>query len=107
MKHLTLLVGLITFLSACQNGTSDNTKANETIATQTAKAIDYPEALDKVFDQHGSVALWKTMNTMSYEIVKEEGNERGPTRSGAEAGDGGGDLRPRASRLCGLGQAVR
>ena len=76
MKHLFLLFGLITFLSACQNSSSETAKTIESVTVESAKNIDYPEAIDKVFDQHGTVALWKSMKTMSYEIVKEEGNEK-------------------------------
>ena len=37
--------------------------------------IDYPDGMDKVFDHHGSLAKWNKMESMSYDIVKEEGNE--------------------------------
>ncbi len=76
MKHLILIFGLITFLVSCQNANTDTSKTMKSTPVVTAKVINYPDALDKVFDQHGSVALWKKMKTMSYEIVKEDGNEK-------------------------------
>lgn len=40
------------------------------------KAIEYPEDLMNVFNQHGTLSLWKSMKTLSYEIVKDGGNEK-------------------------------
>ena len=76
MKHFIFFVSLITFLSACQNTNSVSKKENASATAQAVKAINYPETLEKVFDHHGSLALWNKMKTMSYEIVKEEGNEK-------------------------------
>lgn len=36
----------------------------------------YPEALQKVFTQHGSLEVWQQMQTLSYEIVDSAGNEK-------------------------------
>lgn len=76
MKHLLLLVGLLTLLSSCQNTSSEKKNTSETTVIPTAKAIDYPDALDKIFDHHGTLDTWKKMKSLSYEIVKEEGNEK-------------------------------
>lgn len=76
MKHLILFFSLVALLSACQNSNTDTKIESTSETTQAAKSIDTPKDLDKVFDQHGSVALWNKMKTMSYEIVKEEGNEK-------------------------------
>lgn len=66
-------MGFIAILSSCKT----DTKVAENTTTQpTAVAIDYPDALDKVFANHGSLEQWKKMNTMSYEIVKDGGNEK-------------------------------
>lgn len=50
-----------------------------TAEVTSAPIIDlskYPAALQKVFEKHGSLATWKKMKALSYEIVKEEGNEK-------------------------------
>jgi len=39
-------------------------------------AKEFPAELQKVFDKHGGYDLWQSMQSMSYEIVKEEGNEK-------------------------------
>ncbi len=64
----------IILLASCKNDASQN----ETVPNDsTIKAqINYPDALTKIFDAHGSLAKWKEMKSLSYEIVKEGGNEK-------------------------------
>lgn len=50
--------------------------ATETTAAPTIDLSKYPAALQKVFEKHGSLATWKKMKALSYEIVKEDGNEK-------------------------------
>jgi len=38
--------------------------------------INYPAELVQVFDNHGGLDKWKSMKSMSFKIVKEEGNEK-------------------------------
>ena len=72
MKNILLSFFLLSILVGCnQAPTADKTQTAEV----TKPAIDYPEALDKVFDHHGTLAQWQKMKSMSYEIVKEAGNE--------------------------------
>lgn len=62
-KIITLLL-MIGLMTSCQ------------INQKNAIAkIDYPDAIDKVFAHHGSLAKWQKMKSMSYDIVKEDGNE--------------------------------
>jgi len=72
MKNLILFVAFISVLCSCKNASFPVPTKSEVPPVAT---IDYPDALDKVFDNHGSLEKWKTMKAMSYEIVKEEGNE--------------------------------
>lgn len=68
----------ILFVTACLFYACGQTSTTSTTtqSTDTQKAmIDYPDDLDKVFDHHGSVAKWKSMKSMEYDIVKEGGNE--------------------------------
>ena len=39
-------------------------------------AISYPSDLVKIFDAHGKLDKWKEMKSLSYEIVREGGNEK-------------------------------
>ena len=36
----------------------------------------YPEALQKVFENHGGIEQWQKMQFLSFEMVEEEGNEQ-------------------------------
>ena len=36
----------------------------------------FPSELSKIFEHHGGLETWKQMNSLSYEIVKEGGNEK-------------------------------
>lgn len=71
MRQLTFL--LFSFLFFACNNPQQQTQ------TPTEPKIDftkYPEALQKIFAKHGGLDTWQKMNAMSYEIVKEEGNEK-------------------------------
>lgn len=71
MKNLLYLFVLALVVGACN--------APATTETATAPKVDlskYPADLQKVFAKHGSLATWKKMKALSYEIVKEEGNEK-------------------------------
>lgn len=70
---LGLSIGLTFLLVSCKNETASNHNMPPTASKQL---IDYPADLDKVFDKHGTLDKWKAMKSMTYEIVKEEGNEK-------------------------------
>lgn len=72
MKNLVLFF-LIALLCSCNESPKSATVA---APPSTKNIIDYPEALDKVFANHGTLEKWNSMNSMSYEIVKEGGNEK-------------------------------
>ena len=75
MYKVLLLLLVVSLSYSCKETGSAVNKAASTVTTATAPVIDYPEGLDKVFANHGSLAKWKSMKSMSYEIVKEGGNE--------------------------------
>ena len=66
----TILLAIIVIISSCQNSTQ------ETKSATPAVKIKYPAQLAKVFDNHGGLDKWKSMKVLSYEIEKEEGNEK-------------------------------
>ena len=66
----TLLLSVFLVIYACANPTQEST----TIVQQVA--IDYPAELVDIFNNHGGLDKWKSMKTLSYEIVKDEGNEK-------------------------------
>ena len=65
-----VLFALLVIMSSCKNSTQ------ETKSTLAEVNINYPAELVKVFDNHGGLTQWKSMKSMSYEIVKETGNEK-------------------------------
>lgn len=76
MKQLTLLLLIIISLSACeQNTPTVKEEVKETI-TESIDVNRFPEDLQKVFAKHGTLERWDKMNALSFEIVKEEGNEK-------------------------------
>lgn len=71
MKNLGYLFALILIIVACNN--------SATTSAPTIPTVDlskYPTDLQKVFAKHGSLETWKKMKALSYEIVKEDGNEK-------------------------------
>ncbi len=69
-KILISTILLSSIIIGCQ---SPDKKVAETVVKQT---IEYPEVMKKVFDAHGGLTQWNKMNAMSYDIVKEGGNEK-------------------------------
>ncbi len=69
MKNLIILFVISNFIFACKQktGIADHPQITK---------IEYPTELIKVFENHGGLDKWKSMKAMSYEIVKEEGNEK-------------------------------
>ena len=68
MKKLTFIFCLLLIASACSHEKQS-----------PAPVIDltkYPESLQKIFVKHGGLDVWKKMKSLSFEIEKEEGNEK-------------------------------
>ena len=79
MKKLVLFSLLILSFISCKEASTvaDKVSMNDKAQMVAEKAaIDYPADLDKVFDNHGSVDKWKAMKALTFEIVKEGGNEK-------------------------------
>lgn len=74
MKNLLFFFALSCFVFSCQQAPAVKDVAKD--AMTAAPAIDYPDDLDKVFDNHGSLSKWKKMKELTFEIVKEDGNEK-------------------------------
>lgn len=69
MKKISLLaLVMVIVFTSCQE---DN--------TQKAALPDYPEALENILTKHGGIEHWKEMKALTFEFVKEEGNEKHQT----------------------------
>lgn len=69
MKNEYLFYFLIILFFSCNNAQN----RPSSIAEST---ISYPEAINKVFDSHGGLDIWKNQKLMTYEIKRDNGNEK-------------------------------
>ena len=69
MKYTSLLLFILLIVS-CKNTQTANKDDAE------IPSIEYPAELNQVFDYHGGLDKWKSMKSLSYEIKKDEGNEK-------------------------------
>lgn len=72
--HHFLYFAFLFCLVSCTTPTLQKSLAD----TETAQlaASPFPSELQQVFEKHGGIDRWKAMQTMSYEIEKETGNEK-------------------------------
>ena len=75
MYKYLLFISIVCFSHACRDSGKSEEKSSVSTTVSDSSPIEYPDALEKVFENHGSLAKWKKMRSMSYEIVKDEGNE--------------------------------
>ncbi|MEL6926308.1 MAG: hypothetical protein AAFO94_19860, partial [Bacteroidota bacterium] len=68
MKNVILMLAIGLFLVGC--GSSDTAEVN------SSAAIEYPEALEKVFATHGGLDQWQQMKTLRYTIDRPIGPEK-------------------------------
>ncbi|WP_147677931.1 DUF6503 family protein [Algibacter pacificus] len=76
MKHILFLLITISIFS-CKNDPKNQVAEPVTSAVekQVANTKSYPEALVKVFDAHGGLDLWNSMQSLTYTQPKETGND--------------------------------
>jgi hypothetical protein len=67
MKHITMLLLAVLFFS-CQTEPTE-----ETTSVDLSR---YPEAFQKILEQHGGLAQWQKMKSLSFERVNSAGNEK-------------------------------
>ena len=68
--RFTFLLAILIIICSCENSTEETKKKVPEIK------INYPAELVQIFDNHGGLDKWQSMKAMSYEIVKEGGNEK-------------------------------
>ncbi len=79
MKTLVVLVLCFT-LAACNQSQKSNSEELSEIADtveieNNAAIVTFPKYIGSLFEAHGGIARWKTMNNLSFELIKESGNE--------------------------------
>ena len=70
---LTIFLSVFLIIS-CKNKSAQNEQNPE--AGIENKSKTYPAELVKIFHAHGTLDKWKEMKSLSYEIVRESGNEK-------------------------------
>ena len=77
MKKILSLLVVVSMISCKQ---STETKKDSTAATESKIEINtYPENISKVFDVHGGIDTWNTMQSLVFEIQHSEGKEKTTT----------------------------
>ncbi len=74
VRYITLV--LLFFIIACKDtpNRTENSPASDSESNEVKLPI-YPAALDSVFLAHGGMDHWRKQRTLSYQLVKEAGNE--------------------------------
>jgi len=70
MKYQFLLLATLFIFFSCQE------KAKQITETVPSRVKTFPKNISDVFDAHGGYDAWNKMNTLSYDIVKEDGSEK-------------------------------
>ena len=73
MKNTFLLLLVISFVACKQS--SDNKKANIKVEETKEVLKTYPESISKIFEAHGGIDVWNTMETLVFEMEMAEGKE--------------------------------
>ena len=74
MKHLIIFFALLVLVISCKEG-SRITESEPTTKTKIQAENPYPETLQRIFEAHGGLGLWKKQRTLTYMIPKTENPE--------------------------------
>lgn len=72
MKKTILLLLTIVLFFSCKQDTKTNDSSNETLDVTTTI---YPENISKIFDAHGGLNKWNTMQSLVFTMPKPNGDE--------------------------------
>ena len=75
---MTRILTLVLFcaLFSCKEVKKETNSAVECVETVNQKVErDYPESFKKVLESHGSLKAWKEQKTLTFELLKPNGNE--------------------------------
>ncbi len=72
MKNTALLLMTIVLFFSCKQDTKTNDYKSETLDVSTSI---YPENISKIFEAHGSLDSWNTMQSLVFTMPKSDGDE--------------------------------
>ena len=75
MKNYLVLFVLLFIASACKQETKPVVNEDYSKSTLDVTTSIYPENLTKVFNAHGGIDAWKSMNSLSFTMEKPDGKE--------------------------------
>jgi len=75
MKPILPILLLSLTFSVCCSSPDRSSLSQESNASLSVKAKQYPEVLEKVFETHGTIEKWNSMRTLSYDMVKPDFKE--------------------------------
>ncbi|MFP2995940.1 DUF6503 family protein [Spongiivirga sp. MCCC 1A20706] len=76
MKNLLLIVALLLIFTACKQEKKESSTVETSVEQEAKPSKVYPADIAGIFNAHGGVEAWNTMNSITFEIVKEDGNEK-------------------------------
>ncbi|WP_062061026.1 DUF6503 family protein [Aquimarina longa] len=76
MKNLLIGLLLITTVISCKQETTSEKKTQIKEETILDRSNDFPKDIAAVFNAHGGIKAFDQMNTLIFEMVKPEGNEK-------------------------------
>ena len=88
MKNLIIIIVVNLILFSCKNESKIEVSLIKDINKEDITTSIYPESITKVFDAHGGIDTWNTMQTLSFTMNKPNGKELTIT-----------DLKTRAERI--------
>ncbi len=63
------------FIVSCQSPERVQNSQKGIMDEDRVVVVEYPDELRKVLEKHGGLDVWKKMQSLTFEIVKESGNE--------------------------------
>lgn len=75
MKKIIFLAAVATFALSCKETPQQTTTTTPSPEVITPPEKEYPKAIAAVFKAHGGIDTWNALNTLSFTLQKEGGNE--------------------------------
>lgn len=75
MKKMMFLAAVAIFAISCKETTQSTTTTTSTPEVTKTPEKEYPDVIDATFKAHGGIDTWNAMNSLSFVLQKEDGNE--------------------------------
>ncbi|WGD33904.1 DUF6503 family protein [Olleya sp. YS] len=77
MKRIPFVLLIALLFISCKNDTTSKTEIDTDYSKETLNVTTsiYPENITKVFDAHGGIDVWNTMQSLEFTMKKPDGDE--------------------------------